>query len=144
MAYSTRRKSVNLSLLGIHVPRPQLQRSPPTLAAAPDDDDSFQPPAKKLKLSPADTSPLLQRALASETSVPRAALPASAAHTPPASPPPAASDPQEPKYPPVDTSVIDDDVVVATIDLLEQSNNRPHMLKELAAVISSIVPVVTT
>ncbi len=146
MAYSTRRKSVNLSLLGIHVPRPHQQRSPP-IAAAVLDDNSFQPPPKKLKRSYSDaTAPNEAPASPSKLAVPRT----DAVHTPPASPPPttsataATSESQETRHPKVDTEGINDEVVVATIELLEKCGNRPLMLKELATTISQYVHVVET
>jgi hypothetical protein len=146
MAYSTRRKSVNLSLLGIHVPRPHQQRSPPVVTALLDD-NSFQPPQKKLKRSHSDaTSPTEAPDSPSKLTTPRT----DAVRTPPASPPPTTSttsvtnESQQPQYPKVDTEGINDDVVVATIELLEKYNNRPLMLKELATTISQYVHVVET
>jgi hypothetical protein len=148
MAYSTRRKSVNLSLLGIHVPRPS-QRSPPTSTTAttvtsttPTDHDQSSPPAKKLKRSHSDATapdsiPQIQNpALLNSKDVP---LPL-ATHTPPPSPPP--SDHADIQYPKVDTEGLNDDVVVATIEQLEKTNNRPHLLKELAIAIAGHVHVV--
>jgi hypothetical protein len=141
MAYTTRRKSVNLSLLGIHVPRPLHPRSPPSIIAPlPDDNNitnNFLPPQKKLKTSHLDIA-------APDTRDPL--TPSLSVQTPPASPP-RSLQPQPHHHhlhPRVDTSTINDEVVVATIELLEKHNNRPMMLKELAASISTHVHVVET
>ena len=42
----------------------------------------------------------------------------------------------------VDTQGIDDTIVVGVIEQLEKTGNRPHLLKELAAVLSSTIPIV--
>jgi predicted metal-dependent RNase len=68
-----------------------------------------------------------------------------AAHTPPPSPPgePQAEGEDElQECPKIDTEGINDDVVVATIKLLEETGNRPLMLKELAAVLCTQLAVV--
>lgn len=52
--------------------------------------------------------------------------------TPPPSPADAGSIPK------VDTEGITDDVVVAVIEQLEKTGNRPHLLRELAVVLSSV------
>jgi hypothetical protein len=147
MAYSTRRKSVNLSLLGIHVPRAS-HRSPPASAPASSDHQQQQqsPPSKKIKRSHSDAS---QSDLLSSPSKPASLQtkerkhqkPSVATHTPPPSPPPA-GELELSDYARVDTEGINDDVVVATVEQLEKSGNRPHLLKELAAAISGHVAVV--
>jgi len=149
MAYSTRRKSVNLSLLGIHVPLPRpSQRSPPTSTSTtttisshvPElSEEQLSPPAKRLKRSHSDAN--------IPDSIPILPTVNVATNTPPPSPPPADLAPpsEEPKsYPKVDTEGINDDVVCATIEQLERTNNRPHLLKELAIAIAGHVHVVET
>jgi len=42
----------------------------------------------------------------------------------------------------VDTEGIDDTIVVAVIEQLEKTGNRPHLLRELATVLSSTIPIV--
>ena len=42
----------------------------------------------------------------------------------------------------VDTQGIDDTIVVGVIEQLEKTGNRPHLLKELAAVLCSTIPIV--
>jgi hypothetical protein len=144
MAYSTRRKSVNLSLLGIHVPRPAM-KSPQTFSLA---DDSILPPTKKIKRSHSDPAAPDFLHNPPQFAVPalkdiRASL---AVHTPPPSPPPTKSGDLEPPAPHrrVDTEGINDDVVIATIEVLEKTDNRPHLLKELAVAIAGHVHVVET
>ena len=151
MAYSTRRKSVNLSLLGIQLPgsRPVQRSNPPSIAH----DEAISPPSKKIKRSHSDASqpeilgiiPPLQHKFAIPAPKQIAVKPSDGVHTPPPSPP-ASGDETEPPAPPkrVDTEGINDDVVIATIEVLEQTDNRPHLLKELAAAISGHVAVVET
>ena len=57
------------------------------------------------------------------------------AHTPPPSPGATGSTK-------IDTDGIKDDVVVAVIDQLEKTGNRPHLAKELAAVLANGIPAV--
>lgn len=42
----------------------------------------------------------------------------------------------------VDTQGIDDEIVVGVIEQLEKTGNRPHLLKELALVLSPTIPIV--
>lgn len=37
----------------------------------------------------------------------------------------------------IDTEGINDDIVVAVIEQLEKTGNRPHLIKELAAIMST-------
>ena len=55
-------------------------------------------------------------------------------HTPPPSPLDACVAPS------IDTEGINDDIVVAVIDQLEKTGNRPHLVKELAAVLVALNP----
>lgn len=183
MALSTiRRKSVNLSPEGIHVPNQSqphtTQSTSPTASqnsSRPADDD-LSPPAKKIKRSQSEGAD--PESLRHLTSVPKFAVPSSkeiqASPDPPTQQqtlppsPPASTDngdieplapppvPQkkvdsplrsvqeQPVYKKVDTEGINDDVVIATIEVLERTNNRPHLLKELAAEIAGHVHVVET
>ncbi|MBE7179660.1 MAG: hypothetical protein INR71_00345 [Terriglobus roseus] len=158
MGYNTRRKSLSLPSLGIQLPHGSraANRSPPatttttttttsTSAASPppqthpSDSQAAMPPAKKVKrshtsgsLSPSPTSP------GRATSAARgdAATPARMAeNTPP--PSPGAYTNQK-----VDTRGIDDEIVVAVIEQLERTGNKPHLLKELAAVLSTQLAIV--
>lgn len=142
MPYNTRRKSVSLSALGIQVPNgPRAHRpsvSKPAVATA------QQPPTKKVKrshTSETSSSTALPRPRSSTItssaakSVTFAERPKSSGrtayeHTPPPSPR-ASSDKK------VDTDGISDDIVVGVIEQLEKTGNRPHLMKELAAVLST-------
>lgn len=53
-------------------------------------------------------------------------------HTPPPSPLDGGVAPK------IDTEGINDDIVVAVIDQLEKTGNRPHLVKELAAVLIAL------
>ncbi|KAF2828620.1 hypothetical protein CC86DRAFT_195722 [Ophiobolus disseminans] len=132
MPYNTRRKSLSLPSLGIHLPgASRSARSPPSTS------DSHS--AKKVKRTHSNS-------LASLTSPPRTTTlrfdeqrPKSAgrvADTPPPSP---GGESGQTK---VDTQGIDDEIVVGVIQQLEKTGNRPHLLKELAMVLSPTTPIV--
>jgi len=135
MGYNTRRKSLSLPSLGIAIPgAPRPARSPPSAV-------DMQQPAKKQKrshsgssasslTSPANTLPL--RAFDEQ----RPKSSGRAADTPPPSPG------REPGSAKVDTQGIDDEIVVGVIQQLEKTGNRPHLLKELAIVLSPTIPIV--
>lgn len=53
-------------------------------------------------------------------------------HTPPPSPGDASMGPK------IDTEGINDDVVVAAIHQLEKTGNKPHLVRELAAVLTTV------
>jgi hypothetical protein len=132
MPYNTRRKSLSLPSLGIHLPgasRPA--RSPPSTSDA-------HHPAKKVKRTHSHS-------ISSIASPPRTTTlrfderPKSAgrvADTPPPSP---GGDSGHAK---IDTQGIDDEIVVGVIEQLEKTGNRPHLLKELALVLSPTIPIV--
>jgi hypothetical protein len=42
----------------------------------------------------------------------------------------------------VDTEGINDEIVVGVIEQLEKTGNRPHLLKELAAILATSIPIV--
>jgi hypothetical protein len=42
----------------------------------------------------------------------------------------------------IDTEGINDEIVVGVIEQLEKTGNRPHLLKELAAVLQHSIPIV--
>lgn len=136
MPYNTRRKSLSLPSLGIHVPVSNAARAAAAAAAASakssgrssssstssaarsQSPDSH--PSKRLKRSHADPHPI-----AIET-------------TPPPSPPPApGAEMSAPSSPPrVDLEGINDDIVEAVITQLQATGNRPHLIKDLALVLS--------
>lgn len=63
-------------------------------------------------------------------------------HTPPPSPEADVED--ETPRPEVDLEGINDDIVEAVIVQLQRTANRPHLVKELAAILSTSVKIVET
>jgi hypothetical protein len=134
MPYNTRRKSLSLPSLGIQLPgAPRSARSPPSTS------DS-QHAAKKQKrshsgsLSSALPSPQRPAALRLDEQRPKSS--GRVADTPPPSPG------GESGTTKIDTQGIDDEIVVGVIEQLQKTGNRPHLLKELALVLSPIIPIV--
>ncbi|KAL2796912.1 hypothetical protein BJX66DRAFT_126177 [Aspergillus keveii] len=132
MPYNTRRKSLSLPLLGIHLPNSS-RRSPST--SKPHATDENLPPSKKVKRShdSALTSPepsehgtnAVQQSVTARLIKRRGNLD----QTPPLSPTDGSVAPK------IDIEGINDDVVVGVIEQLEKTGNRPHLVKELAAVL---------
>ncbi|KAH7400852.1 hypothetical protein DE146DRAFT_611954 [Phaeosphaeria sp. MPI-PUGE-AT-0046c] len=134
MPYNTRRKSLSLPSLGIHLPGAARSsaRSPPSSSDA-------HHPAKKIKRTHSNstssiTSP--QRPLTLRFDEQRPKSSGRVADTPPPSPG------GESGHAKVDTQGIDDEIVVGVIEQLEKTGNRPHLLKELATVLSPTIPIV--
>lgn len=146
MVYNTRRKSIPLELLGIHVPKdsPRVShnRSPPQ--AMPSVAEDHQP-TKRVKRShtvSSGSSPSPKASHARRYSVkiqgerPKSSGRVVEQHTPPPSP---GADLGGAK---TSTEGIDDDIVVGVIEQLEKTGNRPHLLKELAAVLAGTLSAV--
>ncbi|KAF2236891.1 hypothetical protein EV356DRAFT_54811 [Viridothelium virens] len=133
MPYNTRRKSLSLPSLGIHVPKASSNRSPPTSVTP----ASEQPPAKRAKRSHSSTSnsprPMSPPTKATPGRPKSAGKPME--HTPP--PSPGATGNAK-----IDTDGIQDDIVIAVIEQLEKTGNRPHLVKELAAVLANNISAV--
>lgn len=134
MPYNTRRKSLSLPSLGIHLPGAARSsaRSPPSTSDA-------HHPAKKVKRTHSNStssigSPPRPLTLRFDENRPKSS--GRAADTPPPSP---GGDSGHAK---VDTQGIDDEIVVGVIEQLEKTGNRPHLLKELATVLSPTIPIV--
>ncbi|KAL2127632.1 hypothetical protein VTI74DRAFT_10381 [Chaetomium olivicolor] len=152
--YNTRHKTLSLHSLGIHVPgthaaraspasRPSSDRASPVSMASPaSPSKEDQPPAKR------------QRRAYSESSddAPIDRLPKKRDHvklenTPPPSPPAARpsiemSEDEEPAPKTIDMESIKDEIVEAVIIQLQNSGNRPHLVKELAAVLMQQLKIV--
>jgi len=151
MPYNTRRKSVSLSLLGIHIPnssRSTSHRSPPATTVSTPLLNDTQPPAKKLKRcdsssSAPSQSPTIPSPKASSSSsspkIKHERLLSTASRVAETTPPPSPGDRAGFK---VDTEGIKDEIVVGVIEQLERTGNRPHLLKELAAVLQHTLPIV--
>ena len=127
----TRRKSLSLAELGIIVPkrsRATQNPSPPSTIV-----EGEEPPMKKSKRShgydslPAGLmSPPRTTTIRFKEEKPKQA----AQLSPPASPVAEGSNK-------VDVEGINDDIVIGTIQQLERTGNRPHLVKELAAVLAT-------
>ncbi|ORY62686.1 uncharacterized protein BCR38DRAFT_486942 [Pseudomassariella vexata] len=166
MPYNTRRKSLSLPSLGIHVPssnpRPTNRVSqnntnnmhhktsasrPSTISPASSDNQSH--PNKKAKRSHSnDASILAMSIVPSKTSKPCAA-PVKYEHTPPPSPGLQFSIEMEDSEPSesaemqaIDLEGINDDIVEAVIMRLQETRNRPHLVKELTNVLMGQVKIV--
>lgn len=129
MPYNTRRKSLSLPSLGIHLPSSS-RRSPSTTKSSHATDDQLPPP-KKVKRShhSGSLSPEPSTQIKGQFARPSGRR-ATVEHTPPPSP----ADLVAPK---IDTEGISDDIVVGVIEQLEKTGNRPHLVKELAAILLS-------
>ena len=140
MPYNTRRKSLSLPSLGIQLPSASRAHRSNSKSAPPIEEHAQSPPLKKVKRSHDVDAPL------SPVSSPR-----SAAVSPPAQVVAAAATPQhriklEHTPPPspgdvvgrkIDTEGINDDIVIAVIEQLEKTGNRPHLIKDLAAILGN-------
>lgn len=141
MPYNTRRKSLSLPSLGIHLPsssrahRPSVPKTSLPL-------DTQPPPTKKVKRSHASNAPSpivtsrpRSSTLPSVKNVSFAERPQSSGRaayndTPP--PSPGAEGTTK-----IDIDEINDEIVAGVIEQLEKTGNRPHLIKELAAVLSN-------
>lgn len=139
MPYNTRRKSLSLPSLGIHLP--SASRRSPSMSKPPHATDDQMPPSKKVKKSHDSSSlspePLSVASPADDAKDQLSALRPAAhggtlEHTPPPSPVDGVVAPK------IDTEGINDDIVVAAIQQLEKTGNRPHLVKELAAVLVAL------
>lgn len=144
MPYNTRRKSLSLPSLGIQLPSASRAHRPSIPKASPATETPQQPPAKKIKRShtsnsPSPISPSKPKSSATSHSIkavsfadrPKSSGRIAYENTPPPSPR-ASTDLK------VDTEGINDDIVVGVIEQLEKTGNRPHLIKELSTVLSSI------
>ena len=143
MPYNTRRKSLSLPSLGIHLPQSSrasaAHRAAQAAAATPATSNAENPPSKRVKRShssaSAASSPTLSSRQTATPPLPPASRPsrrpvsASAYdHTPPPSP-------RSSTEPRIDTDGIGDEIVVGVIHQLERTGNKPQLVKELAAVL---------
>lgn len=137
MPYNTRRKSVSLSSLGIHVPKSQKPSAHRSLPAITSSASESQPPQKKLKRSHSSQESLTLSDPSSSPIYKHGRTQSRGFDTPPPSP-------GESGHFKIETEGLNDDIVVAVIEQLERTANRPHLLKELAAILSNHIPIVQT
>lgn len=159
MPYNTRRKSLSLPSLGIHVPITHAERAAAaaTATAQPHRGSSAEQrvlntpchPNKKQKLShDARNDPSISASLHSKASSLRGGAVGPLEQTPPPSPKTTSSmsidDDVETSCPGriVDPEGIHDDIVKEVIAQLQSTTNRPHLLKELATILSQQLPCV--
>ncbi|MCJ1399444.1 hypothetical protein MMC11_002646 [Xylographa trunciseda] len=151
MPYNTRRKSLSLPSLGIQLPHSSRAHAHRLVTTKPSHPaDPQQPPAKRFKRSHTSNTPPPPPPPPAVLGRPRSSTSSSASsktvtfadrpknsgrtvyeHTPP--PSPGASHDTK-----IDTDGINDDIVTGVIEQLEKTGNRPHLIKELAAVLSTI------
>lgn len=149
MPYNTRRKSLSLPSLGIHLPVSQASRA----AAAAEKrasigggktSDATAPstPAAKTSMSP----PSLPLTAIKESASTNPKTPSNLKyeHTPPPSPEAEGEFAEEAKRVEIDLEGINDDIVEAVIVQLQKTANRPHLVKELAAILGTQVKIVET
>ncbi|KAI1208178.1 uncharacterized protein F4807DRAFT_431875 [Annulohypoxylon truncatum] len=145
MPYNTRRKSLSLSSLGIHIPVNRSSSNNSSMACSRSSSESSSHPNKKIKRSHNDTA-------SSATTVPTfkpVATPIKYDHTPPPSPGLHTSiemDDSElselAEIKKVDLEGINDEIVEAVIVRLQETRNRPHLVKELATILIDHVKIV--
>ncbi|KAH7175711.1 hypothetical protein EDB81DRAFT_17717 [Dactylonectria macrodidyma] len=136
MPYNTRRKSLSLPSLGIHVPMTHAARAAAAAAAAASKAPSRTSPSASAALSPprsgsesADAHPSKrQKRSHGDDSLDE--------QTPPPSPPADSSMADVDQPPKIDLEGINDDIVEAVIVQLQSTANRPHLVKELATVLA--------
>ncbi|RYO74320.1 hypothetical protein DL766_002213 [Monosporascus sp. MC13-8B] len=134
MPYNTRRKSLSLPSLGIHVPS-----SHPRSSARPS-------PNNNINNMPSPRSASETSAERLNKKVKRHHPPTKLDHTPPPSPglhrsiELDESEPAEAKT--IDLEGINDEIVEAVIVRLQKTSNRPHLVKELSAVLMDRVKIV--
>lgn len=139
MPYNTRRKSLSLPSLGIQLPNGSRAHRSNSKVTPPIEHTTIPPPSKKVKRSHDEHEPLSPVSSPRSTAVSPPAQVSSAPrpqrikieHTPPPSP----GDVGVARK--VDTDGINDDIVIGVIEQLEKTGNRPHLIKDLAAVLAS-------
>jgi hypothetical protein len=137
MPYNTRRKSLSLPSLGIHLPN--ASRAHRSNSKSTPNADILPPPTKRVKRSHDDDNPTPVSSPISKPASPKLEdvdhRPQSrrgpAEHTPPPSPGDVVFVPK------IDTDGIKDDIVIAVIEQLEKTGNRPHLIRELATVLAA-------
>ncbi|KAG4435088.1 hypothetical protein IFR05_009423 [Cadophora sp. M221] len=134
MLYNTRRKSLSFPALSIHLPVAHASRAAARLSPPSASPNSENPPSEKLERSHEESpsmSPPLKR------------TPLKYENTPPPSPE-AETDDLEAEVKPreIDLEGINDEIVEGVIVLLQKTGNKPHLVKELAAILSQSVKIV--
>jgi hypothetical protein len=127
----TRRKSLNLGDLGIVAAKRSRAHAPSPPETVIEGDE---PPVKKSKRSHGSASPPLGLMSPPRTTTIRLAEEQRPRRAAELSPPPSPIAEGSSK---IDTEGINDDIVVGTIQQIEKTGNRPHLVKELAAILAT-------
>ncbi|KAI0015308.1 hypothetical protein F4780DRAFT_787119 [Xylariomycetidae sp. FL0641] len=147
MPYNTRRKSLSLPSLGIHIPvhrsSSNHSNNSSNMASPRPAPESSSHPAKKAKRSHHDSP-------STSASKPSHSNHVKSRRTPPPSPPglQASIEMDESgaagtfEVKPVDLGGVKDEIVEAVIVRLQQTRNRPHLVKDLATVLMNQVKIV--
>lgn len=136
MPYNTRRKSLSLPSLGIHVPMTNAARAAAASRSAgrsSSSASSTSPPTSVSRSHSPDAHPSKRMKRAHGSDSDSVAI----EQTPPPSPTPATSiDMSDVDIAPkIDLEGINDDIVEAVITQLQTTSNRPHLVKDLATVL---------
>lgn len=129
MPYNTRRKSLSLPSLGIHIPVTHAARAAAASKGAARPSSSSSASASTARSESPESHPNKRRKRSHGEE-----------QTPPLSPTPATSvdmtDAAATAMPKVDLEGINDDIVAAVIEQLQSTANRPHLIKDLAIVLA--------
>ncbi|KAH7157699.1 hypothetical protein B0J13DRAFT_177051 [Dactylonectria estremocensis] len=132
MPYNTRRKSLSLPSLGIHVPMTHAARAAAAASRAP----SRTPPSASAASLPPRPGPESADAHPSKRQKRSHGDDSRTEQTPPPSPPADSSMADVDQPPKIDLEGINDDIVEAVIVQLQSTANRPHLVKDLATVLA--------
>ena len=136
MPYNTRRKSLSLPSLGIQLPNTSRAHRLNSKSVS-NKDSQLPPPPKRVKRTHDDGPPSpasSTRSKVTSSTDPIDARPRSRREAVDHTPPPSPGDSD--LAPRIDTEGINDDIVIAVIEQLEKTGNRPHLIKELATVLA--------
>lgn len=127
MPYNTRRKSLSLPSLGIHIPVTHAARAAAASKGAARPSSSSSASASTARSESPESHPNKRRKRSHGEE-----------QTPPLSPTPATSVDMTDAaaMPKVDLEGINDDIVAAVIEQLQSTANRPHLIKDLAIVLA--------
>jgi hypothetical protein len=135
MPYNTRRKSLSLPSLGIHVPMTHAARAAAAAAsrhASRSSSSSSASSASSLLSSSSEAPEAHPSKRQKRTQADDVAI----EQTPPPSPTPDSSLDSHARQSKIDFETIKDDIVEAVIIQLQTTANRPHLVKELATVLA--------
>lgn len=132
MPYNTRRKSLSLPSLGIHVPMTHAARA----AAAAASKSASRPSSSSSTSSPHTSGTESSESHPSKRQKRSHADDVAIEQTPPPSPRPDSSLDLDVEQSKIDLEAVKDDIVEAVIIQLQSTGNRPHLVKELATVLA--------